>query len=66
MPRKAELYKDKDILSLNESALYIGVDKKLLSSELKNGHIPGRQVGKCWHIYKYDLIDWVRKGNQAS
>jgi hypothetical protein len=64
MPLKAESFKDKEILSLNNSAKFIGINKQTLSAKLKSGEIAGRFIGNSWHVYKQDLIDWVRSGNK--
>lgn len=66
MVRTKVSIKDKDILSMNEAARFIHVDKGYLKVALESGEIPGRLIGKQWRIFKQDLIDWVRSGNQTE
>ena len=43
----------KDILTLNEAALYIGTDPETLLAEVSCGHIPGGQLAGQWLFYKW-------------
>jgi hypothetical protein len=64
MPRKTTTFKDKEILSLNEAAAFIHKGKGSIKDCLVSGQIPGRYLGNSWRIYKQDLIEWIRSGNQ--
>lgn len=66
MPRKATKVKDKEILSLNEAAAFIHRAKGVVKSGLESGELHGRFIGNSWSIYKQDLIEWIRAGNQQS
>jgi len=45
----------KDILTLDEAALYIRIDPKTLLEEVSLGHIPGGQLAGRWLFYKWAL-----------
>ena len=45
----------KDILTLNEAAVYIGTDPEILLEEVICGHIPGGQLAGQWLFYKWAL-----------
>ena len=45
----------KDILTLNEAALYIGTDPETLLAEVSCGHLPGGQLAGRWLFYKWAL-----------
>jgi hypothetical protein len=64
MPHKITTFKDKEILSLNEAAAFIHKGKGAIKDGLVSGQIPGRYLGNSWRIYKQDLIEWIRSGNQ--
>jgi excisionase family DNA binding protein len=64
MSRK--IVKDKEMLSLNEAAAFIHKGKSAVKIALESGELPGRHLGNSWRIYKQDLIDWIRAGNQQA
>ena len=45
----------KDILTLDEAAVYIGTDLETLLEEVSLGHIPGGQLAGRWLFYKWAL-----------
>ncbi len=47
--------KDKDILTLDEAAFYIGADPEILLQEVSCGRIPGGQLAGQWLFYKWAL-----------
>ena len=68
MPRKpagpVEVLKDREILSMNQAAKLVGIHKSIIKAGLETGEIPARFIGNRWRIYKQDVIDWIRAGNQ--
>lgn len=47
--------KDKDILTLDEAAFYVGTNPATLLEEVLCGHIPGGQLAGQWLFYKWAL-----------
>ena len=47
--------KDKDILTLDEAAFYVGTNPATLLEEVICGHIPGGQLAGQWLFYKWAL-----------
>ena len=45
----------KDILTLDEAALYISTDPETLLEEVSLGYIPGGQIAGQWRFYKWAL-----------
>ena len=45
----------KDILTLNEAAVYISTDPETLLQEVSLGHVPGGQLAGRWLFYKWAL-----------
>jgi excisionase family DNA binding protein len=49
-----------DILTLTQAASYLQVSERTILRMLKDGKIPGRQVGSQWRFDREQLRDWVR------
>ncbi len=48
-----------DMLSLDEVAKYLEVDKGMISEWAENGKLPGKKEGNNWRIEKAALENWV-------
>lgn len=51
----------KDVLTLKEAALYLGVCSKTLAKYARSGQIPCRRIGKVYLFSRLALIDWLTK-----
>ena len=49
-----------DILTLAQAAEYLQVSERTILRMLKDGRIPGRQVGSQWRFDREQLREWVR------
>ncbi len=49
-----------DILTLAQAAEYLQVSERTILRMLKEGKIPGRQVGSQWRFDREQLRGWVR------
>ena len=50
----------RDILTLAQAAEYLQVSERTILRMLKDGKIPGRQVGSQWRFDREQLRAWVR------
>jgi excisionase family DNA binding protein len=48
-----------EILTVNEIADYLKVDRKTIYRLVKQGKIPGRKVGGTWRFKKDTLDGWL-------
>jgi excisionase family DNA binding protein len=48
--------KEKEILSVEEAAFYLGTDTGTLLEEVTSGRLPGGQIGKEWFFSKWALL----------
>ena len=51
---------DAEILTLKQAAAYLQVSERTILRMLKEGRMPGRQVGSQWRFDRTQLRDWVR------
>ncbi|MGD0828591.1 MAG: helix-turn-helix domain-containing protein [Desulfobaccales bacterium] len=51
---------DKEVLTSEEAAAFLGVSAFTIREYAKRGTIPGRKEGNRWFFYKPDLVAWVR------
>ena len=49
-----------EILTLSQAAEFLQVSERTILRMLKDGRIPGRQVGSQWRFDRAQLRDWVR------
>jgi len=49
-----------DILTLTQAAAYLQVSERTILRALKEGRMPGRQVGSQWRFDREQLRGWVR------
>lgn len=49
-----------EILTLSQAAEYLQVSERTILRMLKDGRIPGRQVGTQWRFDREQLRAWVR------
>lgn len=51
----------KDVLTLKEAALYLGVCSKTLAKYARDGSIPCRKIGRVYIFSRLALQDWLIK-----
>ncbi len=56
----------KDIMSVNEIAEVLGVERHLVYRLIENGEISSLKIGKTYKIPKIILIDFVLKSHDKS
>ena len=49
-----------EILTLSQAAEYLQVSERTILRMLKDGRVPGRQVGTQWRFDREQLRAWVR------
>lgn len=49
-------------LSLEETAIYLGVSKDTIYAYVSDGNIPKSRIGRLWKFKKSELDRWVKSG----
>lgn len=57
---------DKNWLTLDEAANYLGVGKTTLYTKVRSGRIPGKKTGKKWAFEKSELDAWLRSAQSIE
>jgi excisionase family DNA binding protein len=52
----------KEILTIDEACVLLGVSAKTFAKILREEDIPGRKIGREWKFSRQALIDWVGSG----
>lgn len=60
----SEIYND-NWISLEETAIYLGVSKDTIRNWIKKFDIPAHKIGRAWKFKKSELDDWVKSGRSA-
>jgi excisionase family DNA binding protein len=50
---------DKEVLTTQEAAAFLRIDKKLLYKLIETGVIPAKRVGRVYRIHKETLIKYI-------
>lgn len=59
MTRTRSRYYDSPLLTLQECADLLGVDRSTIYRLLKRREIPGFQIGSDWRFEKKTLLKWI-------
>lgn len=51
-----------EVLTIDDAAIFMKMAPKTIRKLLKDGTLPGRQVGKQWRITKRSLLDLIDGG----
>ncbi|MFK7817664.1 MAG: PTS sugar transporter subunit IIA [Planctomycetaceae bacterium] len=49
----------RDFYTLEELAVQLGQDRRVVEKQVSRGHIPGRRVGGEWRFNKTEISDWL-------
>lgn len=68
MPRKAAKTNGNDeiLKGIKNIALFIHLAPGVTAKLLQDGVIPGRFLCNSWRVWRQDLIDFIRTGNQIN
>lgn len=50
---------NKDVLNVGEAAALLGVSQWTVREQARQGHVPGRKVGKEWRFSRAALLTWL-------
>jgi excisionase family DNA binding protein len=57
---------NKEILTIEEAAMYLKIGKRSLYKLAKEGKIPGKKVLNKWRFEKESLRSWVSNGEERE
>lgn len=57
---------DKEILTIEEAAVYLQIGKRSIYKLAKEGKIPGKKVLNKWRFEKESLRSWVSGGEEGA
>lgn len=57
---------DREILTIEEAALLLGVSVKTFNKVLHSECLPARKIGREWKFSRQALIDWVGSGRSID
>ena len=63
---KAPGVADNDVMSADEAALFLGVDRKTVYGYARRGEIPHRQIGRRMLFSRSALVSWLSECKAAS
>ena len=63
---KAAGVADNDVMSADEAALFLGVDRKTVYGYARRGEIPHRQIGRRMLFSRSALVSWLSVCKAAS
>lgn len=52
---------DKDILTIDEAAKYLNLNKETIYKHVRSGDLPGKKIGNKWRFSKRKLREWIEK-----
>lgn len=56
-----------DILTVLETAVWLGIDEQNLRRHIRNGTFPASKVFADWRVQKAEVKEWLRRnGNERS
>lgn len=55
---------EKEILTIEEAAVYLQIGKRSIYKLAKEGKIPGKKVLNKWRFEKKSLREWVSNGEE--
>jgi excisionase family DNA binding protein len=55
-----------EVLTIDEAAIFLKMASKTVRKMLKEGTLPGRQVGRQWRITKRSLLDYIDGGEMRA
>ena len=57
---------NKEILTIEEAAMYLKIGKRSIYKLAKEGRIPGKKVLNKWRFEKESLRSWVSNGEERE
>lgn len=57
---------DKEVMSTEEAAEFLGLKPFTVREYAKKGLIPAKKLGKQWRFVKADLLAWLREKYQTG
>lgn len=60
------MFMDKEILTIEEAAVYLQIGKRSIYKLAKEGKIPGKKVLNKWRFEKESLRSWVSGGEETA
>ena len=55
-----------EVLTLEETAVYLKLPLEMIEREATQGHIPGRRIADKWRFLKSAVDDWLRAQDSRS
>lgn len=50
----------KEVLTLEETAKWLGVKPETVRQQAKAGFLPGRKIGRAWRFSRAALLEWLK------
>jgi excisionase family DNA binding protein len=54
----------KEVLTAEEAAEFLGFNPVTVRQKARLGEIPGRKIGKEWRFSRRRLLEWLEEGNR--
>lgn len=55
--------REKDVLNVDDAAELLSVSPWTVREQARQGHLPGRKVGKEWRFSRVALLTWLAGGH---
>ena len=56
----------KEVLTAEEAAEFLGFNPVTIRQKARLGEIPGRKIGKEWRFSKRALLEWLEEGSRPK
>lgn len=57
---------DHDVLTLDEAAALLRLDRRTVADAIRRGDLPGRKIGRRWRLSRRAVLRWIGAADHAS
>ena len=58
--------RQKEVLTAEEAAEFLGFNPVTIRLKARSGEIPGRKIGKEWRFSRRVLLEWLEEGSRPT
>ena len=55
-----------EVLTVDEVAVFLRVNRKLVYTEIKRGKLHARKIGRIYRIHRDDVLNYLRQGRSPD
>jgi excisionase family DNA binding protein len=58
--------RQKEVLTAEEAAEFLGLNPVTVRLKARSGEIPGRKIGKEWRFSRRQLLEWLEENSYSK